>query len=188
MTQPQAKLLDNDLGAIIPDGETVACVLGRKYLAKSKKTDNINRAILVLTDKNLHSIGTSFQLDDEGVRKRNKGRQIIAITNLISIRIVDVALPRWIALTGGAMFAIGIIMVIAGMIAGTAFGMFYGVFFGIFWMIVPGALLLYSARGDGKTFLNVTHKGGAFAITRRWYPQEEFDEFEAYYTALLSTQ
>jgi len=186
MTQPQVQLLDDDLDAIISDDETVASVLGRKYLAKTRKTTNINKAILVLTDKYLHAIGTSFQLDDEGVRKRNKGRQVIPISDLISIQILDIPLPRWIALTGGAMFAIGIIMTISGMIAGTAFGMFYGVFFGAFWMIIPGGLLLYSARGDGKTFLNVTHQGGAFAIARRWYSQEDLDEFKAHYTTLLS--
>ena len=188
MAQPQAQIIDDNLGAIIREDEIVAGVLGRKYLAKWNGSTNIRHGIIVLTDKSLHHVGTSFVLDKEGVCKRNRGRHEIPVTDVTDIRAVDIPVPRWVNATGWGMASIGFTLVVAGVIDGTTFGYFFGTFVGSVWVMTPGALLLFSARKNGKKFLDVIHKGGTFALSRQWYPQEELDAFNERCTAQFSKQ
>ncbi len=185
MTQARAHDTSGGLGAIIGDGEIVACVLGRKYVTNWAALPNIKQGILVLTDKSLHHVGTSFQLDDGGVCKRNTGRYEVAVADLMDIRIVDIPLPRWVALSGSALLGIGAVLFLTGIIDGSAFGMLFGAFVGAFWMMIPGALLLFSATWEGKKFIDITHRDGAFALSCRWHPQEELDTFREHCAAQI---
>ncbi len=176
-------LVINDI--IQEDAEDVRCVLGQSFLKGWAATKNIHQTILVLTDKRLYQVGMFYDKKGKETYPRNHGKHTIALEDLINVDTTEIPVPKVIGRIGAIMTALGFIVLIGGFIEGSAFGLVVGIFIGAAWLIVPGALMLFYAKSDGQSYLNITHKDGVFALSKKKHSAAELAEFEEKIAAVI---
>ena len=167
------------------DDEIMLSVLGKAHLLKWISPVVFRQTILVLTDKNLHQVGifhTKFS-DDEYTKKT--GRNTIPVTDLLEIKFNEIPVSPKISVIGAALFILGSAILLGSIIEGSALFLTVGLFIGAVWMMVPGALMLFYARSDGKRFMDIEYADGLFAVSCRGFTEPELENFQEQVSAVI---